>query len=1738
MAIKTYNQPPYFDDFDASKNYLRMLFRPGYAVQARELTQLQTVLQNQIGNFATHVFNDGTKIAGGDPVYDTAYEYVKLDSTFGSLNVENYYDEFVGTTITGQTSGVKATVIQAIAVEDSDPITLYVSYTRGSDNGEQARFSPEETIRSNGSTIREASVQAGTDAVGQGTRYTIQDGVYYVNSNFVATESQTVILSKYNTDEANARIMLAVNEKVVTVDDDVSLNDNALGSPNEAAPGAHRYSISLTLVAEDYSFDARSVDNLIQIAVIKDGTVEYNVRTTEYNEILKLLATRTYEESGNYTVAPFKVSVRDHVNGDASLLSLAIEPSVAYVEGNRIENISTVYVDLERSQDPVKDVKLYEQSSTYVSTGNFVTVTNVSGVPNFNQFNEVSLRNASNAEIGTARIRSMKSFGSTYRVYLFDIRMDGGARADIAKVFMNNADPQEDFSADLVTTGLIEDSGNNTAIFPTAYKGVKSIDSITIRTTKMWSDTTSVGDTKVTFSTGSSDELFVDYDDIIITDPDGNILDNGNLTITPTGTTTGQNLEVSTTGGEFNVNGTVYMIATTKKTNGQATPKSKTLEEDALIYIDTPTTVKGGYDDLQHADILRIKSIHMSPSLSDTPLITHPEVTDRYELDNGQRDNYYANGRIRLKEDAAAPTGRLLVVADYFTHDDGDFFTVDSYFGEVDWYDIPTFTTSSGEVINLRNVIDCRPRIDSTSSNFVDSGSSLVEFAAPGSLVEADVEIYLPRRDKLYLDKSGTFGVVRGSSALNPNYPEDPENSMILYKLDVDPYTGSPSDVKLTFVDNKRYTMRDIGRLENRINNLEYYTTLSLLEKDVMTSSTLASDGTDRFRNGFLVDGFFGYNAADVSNSDFKASMDINRGILRPHFYQDAVGLQTGSLTSVEKNGDLITLPITDHIATVTQPYASTFENLNPYLVFSYNSNLAMNPESDDWFDVDRRPAINIDLTGVYDAIKFLADETGTTGTFWNSWETQWSSSSTTTSGNTETTVTTSSQTKTGTEVTLTGNSVTQNLGDKVVDINIAPFIRSRRVYFYAGRCKPNTKMYMFFDDVDISDYTRNEMSDHADYDAWVAAQNDGEIYTNSTAHPAGANTLITNEEGEIWGSFIIPSNQELQFKTGQRVVRLTDSPDNNLREALSTAEGMYAAQGFIKSVEGTTVTTKIPQFDKSEITDSRIVTSTTTRTLPPPPSDNDGWGGFGGNPDPLAQTFEVNDRGGAFITKVDVYFRTISDTTPVTCQIREVVNGYPTKKVIAEKTLMASDPLITVDAEEATAATQFSFDYPVYLKEATEYALVLKADDDQYTAWVSELGEYDVTNTNYRITKQPNAGVLFKSANSSTWTAEQFKDLKFTIYRAKFDVDAGGAFTLTNKAIPAKLLGNDPFITYNGSSLVRVKHKNHGLFEGSKVTFTGVADASGDINGATVDVFNDTNGFTVQDVELDSYVIDLTDSTVGGTKVCDANGSGGGTGVKATENKQFSLIKANIQQILLPTTRIDWTVATLKGAPLGSDYTAYEAASAIPLLENANYDLAGLRVIASPDNNNGLSSITFGGTMTTDRDNLSPVVDTQRMSVICVNNRINNPVDPADYSTNNNNAVYDDPNGLQRFVAETESKGNSAASRYITKATVLEEDADDLKLWIKVNRPSNTHVDVYYRVRQDDTTELADTNWTLFEPTAAMPVSDDPNRFSEVEYDIENIGTFSAFQIKLVMRSSDPAKVPQVKDLRVVALS
>ena len=141
-----WNTEPYNDDFDENNKFHRILFRPSYAVQARELTQLQSILQDQIKKNGDHLFKQGAMVIPGQISVDTEYHYVKIQPTYGAENVESYVEQFEGKIITGAIGGVTALVLKVEQALALDPITLYVKYTNSGTDGVTRVFTESEEL--------------------------------------------------------------------------------------------------------------------------------------------------------------------------------------------------------------------------------------------------------------------------------------------------------------------------------------------------------------------------------------------------------------------------------------------------------------------------------------------------------------------------------------------------------------------------------------------------------------------------------------------------------------------------------------------------------------------------------------------------------------------------------------------------------------------------------------------------------------------------------------------------------------------------------------------------------------------------------------------------------------------------------------------------------------------------------------------------------------------------------------------------------------------------------------------------------------------------------------------------------------------------------------------------------------------------------------------------------------------------------------------------------------------------------------------------------------------------------------------------------------------------------------------------------------------------------------------------------------------------------------------------------
>ena len=254
--ITDLNVSPYYDDFDEADNFHRVLFRPGFAIQARELTQLQSILQNQVERHGNHMFKEGSIVIPGQLSYESDFPTLQLASTFASETIDpsQYFDATNPVTITGVTSGVKAYVTGFQAATATTQPILYLNYYKtGSDNS-STTFSDAENITADKAITHTTGYANGvasattftTDASAVGSSATIEDGVIYIRGQFVKVNRQTLLLSSNSVTES-ARIGLTITETLVTPEVDSSLTDNSRGSSNYAAKGAHRLKISLTL---------------------------------------------------------------------------------------------------------------------------------------------------------------------------------------------------------------------------------------------------------------------------------------------------------------------------------------------------------------------------------------------------------------------------------------------------------------------------------------------------------------------------------------------------------------------------------------------------------------------------------------------------------------------------------------------------------------------------------------------------------------------------------------------------------------------------------------------------------------------------------------------------------------------------------------------------------------------------------------------------------------------------------------------------------------------------------------------------------------------------------------------------------------------------------------------------------------------------------------------------------------------------------------------------------------------------------------------------------------------------------------------------------------------------------------------------------------------------------------------------------------------------------------------------
>ena len=1854
MSITTYNAN-YHDDYNASgnsdKNYLRVLFKPGYSVQVRELNQLQSALQDQINRLGSSVWKDDTAVIGGKTSFLPSVRSITLDlSTATSSVAETAYTSAqiaaAAKTIEYTTSGLRGEVLGYRQIE-ANIYRFYFTYINTGNTGE-TQF--EDVIitdyriimRSSNLSLSENELPAVTTltyvSTGFASGLVCEEGVFFTKGSFVAVPRQTVFIDK-ETEETllSGYAVLKIDENTVTYSSDRTLLDNANGTPNYSAPGADRYSIDLTLewiTSDEYSDDL--LNSYIKLLVINASRPVEVAETAEYAEIIDILAKRTSEESGNYTVNPFSINIRETFDGDnlpancivvgrryriqdlgstetpltdwvalgasspavvgsefvavlppgdgtsgtalvnetnggrvselayihgsyraddldqvgytldtlaqkkaaiedaRSKYTVTLDPSVAYVDGYRVALDKSLNLTAPKALETGEfNVSVSANIGNYFigniqkannSDSTLPSISSVTNTYNLYAYANGAPENSTSGGIviGTCRIKAFEPTGGArtqFKCYVYDITFNSTLQtADWNARRFDNIDQivGSNFMFNVSSGNLLETT-SNVNLFELPYPQTKTLQNISYYVQQSFSGSTAPS---ITLNVGDN-KIFTDTSDITL-------IVNGDVKIqgthyTATLSSNTKTITIVPVSSNWS-SGVVYSVLAKVKVLNASTAarvtKSRATTTDSGI-----TPASGGASriyTLKNTDIIRLVSVVSGGK----------DITSSFKLiDDGQRDNIYTNGRVQYVG-AGTLNSNINIEYEYYERLGGVsgrdlvMYTVDSYSSNnnsvgTPYDNIPTYAGFKlSDVLDFRQDVIYNVTAGVVGGVIQNVGKAVID---PNTPITCATTCYLPRIDKVTVNSRNEFAIIQGIPSLTPVEPGAPKNSMTLYTLNIPAYTPNVSEIVKKYIDNRRYTMRDIGALEKRIGNIEYYTSLSLLERSANDKS-IFDDAGERFKNGILVDNFIGHGVGDVFDPQYQCAVDRDAGLLRPRYNTHNIDLAIDSLlttttitniasgittsTTLTEDGNIrvhdsiITLNY-DEVELVSHLKATAHISVHPHIYAKVNGNIRLSPAADNWKDTVTRPDLIVTDNSAFDAVKFIAEDPSLDilGTDWNNWTREWGASSTTTTRGafvrgrgiptTTTTRRAYTDTRTGTNTTLGFSFVPKSLGESVVDTAIIPFIRSRIVYFHATGLKASTRVYPFFEDRDITAYTNQILNNDSSKFIVPTTINDNttrrfdgilpnNLPTPETGYSAYGSELTTDASGELYGSFIIPNNSSIRFRTGDRTFKLTDDPRNASSET-TYALSKYTASGILETVQETILSTKTPQFTVTPISDTRsgtVVTSTTTYH------------------DPLAQSFIISSEDyptGAFITSVDLYFAQKALFQPVEIYIVTMENGAPTRTIVPYSRTFRRPAEVQISAD-GSLPTNFKFSDPVFLKSDEEYAVVVSSNDGDYRCWYAILGEADVL-TGKRIEKQEYLGTFFTSANAFTWTPQQEQDLKFKINRAQF----------FNPATTTVKSGNINFRTQLHTGVEEIEIVDGGSGYGLPPAIT----------------FSPNNGTRAE------AVIDPFTGSISRIIIHDrgAGYNNNAPAVIVTKNIADSNTPV-VPNLVAKLAEIPVSVYNLRQPNLAFNNSAishriqFGTESPVRIEANSdNYIPSSYGNLSSHILTSRNQTVPFGpraivtSNLITADPAISPIIDVDGSSLLTIANIIN------DDSTN-----------------ETTDEGNARA-RYITRKVTLNAPSDWLNIYLSTNRPTfETNIKVYVKLGFDTTTPDDQLQWTELVPTNPIPINANPDVYSETEYKIDPNDDFISFQVKVVLLSNNIFDIPTVRDFRAIA--
>ena len=1391
--IHTGSESPYNDDFESNKNYKRVLFKPSTAVQARELTQLQSSLQWQLASLGSYLFKDGTPVTGAKITYSINQPIMRFQNASVSGEV------LVGLKYTGSNSNQ---MIQVTGYIEGTSYLLFSYLGAELENGETF------TSTQNNTTYTFDMVSG---SISNCVTAACSEGTLFIDGYFVEVPASHIVVdTSYNNAEIY-NIGFNVVRSTVSAVNDSSLNDNASGSTNFNAPGADRYKISPTLVSykdsEYENLDADLKANFVAGIVMQNDIVLKDQAGVNNTDLMDLLAKRTYDESGSYTVEDWKILLEDYRATEAgdyrNYYSIAIQPGSGYIQGYNVRNLLTEYVDNIKPRTSLQKTA----SSIYIPAGSYTLAKfddddGVSGFgfPDFSTYTSLetvalmSEENGQGTMLGTCTIYGFQRLNNNFFIYLLnteDVRAVFPGGKSLASCTVDSATGAVTVTADSSNPSTSSfainlyrnESGNavlygqeTASIYPLNGSASKSAGSIGYYFVRSFSGTVPANSTSLQIS--DANVVFPTASNLITVIQNsgsgaGNHLDINKISVAPAdGTVT---LTSSLFSGEVNYT-VVFAIPSRNisyrtKTAYEVTMNitfsdSNNEEPDKCYLTTTQDTNVYRYEDVEKVMYVRQISNFSSSITNDIQTTNgqdqYYDVTDLIQLERNQTDYTYENSYLygftgtkvaNARGSSTSTTYQVKFV--YYAHTGNGPFTVESYLNtnsdtdllnsnnyrvlvEGGYYDdlysaIPSYRDKNNTQYNLKDCLDFRvKRSFLNRGTYINGTTGTV--AAPTVFYPAP-DTTVSYRQSVYLPRYDVVYVTKdGTFGVKNGIPS--ENPQV-------PNTPEGA-LGIASIYNRAY----MSKLSD--GEIKYYDTKRYTMSDIGQISKRV-DRTEQLLSMTLLE----QNTINMNVPDENGLDRYKSGIFADDF---------SSFDNSDYTNELFDCTLDSEENCIRPQF--TADNI-PFVVSQSDISGSSSNANNIYFASDGITGMIPYTTAIYAQNLYASDTINLESMQFFSWD-----------GNLK--------------LTPSVDTWVNDLGNKPIKTTYQETPKPPTMYKTWKTYSDAYNRWFGLNGYTVAarnlksndKYRQQVWSSHGDWvkeyqQAYVAVENGWTLQDeivkknvvidqymrqrsvkyeltgmrpNVTVYATIDNIPITlsnthvDTSGKCSGTFTIPKN----VPCGQKVVVFKDT------QGYASAEAKYTANGT--TIWNDVNRTYIRNWQYKESGSAKLIRAY----------------------DPVAESFTIDTEEGIYIDSIDVYFSKVDENIPVGLYLTTCENGYPTENiiemsdVIIEASHFKNSGGTALDSTKfgLNVPTNFKFDQPIYLASGTEYAFVVWSASYEYEIYISTLGHKDLR-TQIGIAEQPFLGSMFTSQNRRTWTAEQMSDIKFRIHKCVFDTTA-----------------------------------------------------------------------------------------------------------------------------------------------------------------------------------------------------------------------------------------------------------------------------------------------------------------------------------------------------------------------------